>query len=456
MNASNLTVILFCALIQLIQAAYDPTWDSLDKRPLPRWYDDAKFGIFIHWGVFSVPSFGTEWFWNEWKGNNKPFVDFMKTNYPDRFTYQDFAKEFSAEFYDPNQWADIFAKSGAKYVVLTSKHHEGYTLWPSKYSYSWNAVDVGPGRNVLGDLATAVRAKNLTFGVYHSLYEWYNPIYASDKASQWKSREFVDNKILPEMKELVEAYHPSIVWSDGDWEAPDTYWKSTEFLAWLYNDSPVKDYVVVNDRWGKGTNCQHGDIYTCSDRYNPGTLQPHKWENAMTIDKASWGFRRNANIADYCSAIELLTQLVSTVSCGGNLLMNVGPTKEGTIAPIFQERLAEVGEWLAINGEAIYGSRPWTAQNDTMTYGVWYTKKDTTVYAISLHWTWDGSDGFMELASARDLFEKNPHTAVYMLGNESDGPLSWSLTDKSVKIKFPDMAIVKSRWAYTLKIVPMA
>ncbi|KAJ8925099.1 hypothetical protein NQ315_001280 [Exocentrus adspersus] len=427
---------------------YEPTWESLDSRPLPAWYDEAKFGIFLHWGVYSVPSFGSEWFWAQWANKEKKYLDYMEKYYPKDFTYQEFAKDFTAEFFDPKQWADLFAKSGAKYVVLTSKHHEGYTLWPSKYAYSWNAKDIGPHRDLVGELAEAVRANNLTFGLYHSLLEWFHPLYLADKASNFETQEFVDNKILPEMQELVNAYKPDVVWSDGDWESPDTYWKATEFLAWLYNESPVKDTVVVNDRWGKDIPCKHGGFFTCTDRYNPGTLQEHKWENAMTVDMASWGYRREAKLSDYFNVLDLIQSLASTVSCGGNLLLNIGPTKDGTIVPIFEERLTQLGQWLDINGEAIYGTSPWTYQNDSMTWGVWYTKKDTAVYAIVLHWTW--SENILELASPLELFQ-DASTTVTMLGNEDDGNLPWKLGD-TVSITFPDKATAKSEWAWVLKI----
>ncbi|CAH1099941.1 unnamed protein product [Psylliodes chrysocephalus] len=429
---------------------YEPNWKSLDTRPLPKWYDDAKIGIFIHWGVFSVPSFGSEWFWSSWKGKSSEYIDYMKHNYPETFTYQEFAKDFKAEFFDANEWANIFADSGARYIVLTSKHHEGYTLWPSKYSYSWNSLDVGPGRDVIDELSKAVRSHNLTFGLYHSLYEWFNPMYGSDKASNFTKQIFVNNKMIPEMMELINNYQPSVLWSDGDWEAPDTYWKSTEFLAWLYNDSPVKDEIVTNDRWGMGTSCKHGDIYSCKDRYNPGTLQKHKWENAMTIDKQSWGFRRNAKLSDFFTIEELLSELASTISCGGNLLMNVGPTKDGIIAPIFQERLQQMGQWLKINGEAIYGTKPWIVQNDTLTSAVWYTSKDSVFYAISLKWP---KDNILSLKSPLKFF-RNVKTVVNLLGNEEDGILKWTIDNDAVNIRFPDMAKVKSKWAYVLKIVP--
>jgi alpha-L-fucosidase len=153
MNSSTGLVICLI-LVNSAFGEYKPTWESLGTRPLPQWYDQSKIGIFIHWGVFSVPSFGSEWFWMNWQSSNRSghqkYVDFMKKNYPPDFTYADFAPKFTAEFYEPDKWAEIFNASGAKYVVLTSKHHEGYTLWPSKYSFNWNAMDVGPKRDLLG------------------------------------------------------------------------------------------------------------------------------------------------------------------------------------------------------------------------------------------------------------------------------------------------------------------
>ncbi|KAH9508086.1 hypothetical protein Btru_052808 [Bulinus truncatus] len=302
-------------LLKFGALCYDPNWDSLDTRPLPAWYDDAKLGIFIHWGVFSVPSFSSEWFWWNWQGQPTPAVlDFMAENYRPDFTYGDFAKDFTAEFFNAAEWVEMFQSSGAKYLVFVSKHHEGYTNWPSKYSFNWNSVAVGPNRDIVGELMNATRQNSdLRFGLYHSLFEWFNPLYLADKASGFKTQDFVNQKTLPELYELVNTYKPDVVWSDGDWDAPDTYWRATEFLAWLFTDSPVKDTVVVNDRWGINISCHHGDVYTCGDRYNPGVLQKHKWVNAMTIDKYSWGFRRNARLQDYLTIEGLLQTFIITV-----------------------------------------------------------------------------------------------------------------------------------------------
>nr|CAD7425016.1 unnamed protein product [Timema monikensis] len=303
-----------CSAARSQNFTYEANWDSLDARPIPEWYEDAKLGVFLHWGVFSVPSFKSEWFWENWE---------------------------------------------SKYVVLTSKHHEGYTLWPSSYSFSWNAKDVGPARDLIAPLAESIRSNtDLKFGLYHSLLEWYNPLYLQDQANNWTTQDFVNQKTLPELYEI--------------WTASSDYFRSKEFLAWLYNESPVKDTVAVNDRWGNDAKCQHGGYFNCDDRLNPGTLMVHKWENAMTIDKSSWGFRRNARLSNILTIEELLNNFVKAVSCNGNMLMNVGPTKEGVIAPIYEERLRQMGTWLDINGEAIYSTRYWSVQNDANNTDVWY------------------------------------------------------------------------------------
>ncbi|ETN65790.1 alpha-l-fucosidase [Anopheles darlingi] len=443
---------------------YEPTWESLDARPLPRWYDEAKVGIFIHWGVYAVPSFGSEWFWINWQGSKtESYVQFMRDNYKPGFTYQDFASDFTAELFNATEWADLFERSGARYVVLTSKHHEGYTLWPSKHAFGWNALDVGPHRDIVGELAGAIRNRTgLTFGVYYSLFEWFNRLYTDDKLHAFMKREYVDGKVWPELQELINTYRPEVLWSDGDWEAPDGYWKAKEFFAWLYNDSPVRDTIVTNDRWGMGTLCLHGDFHTCSDRYNPGVVQKHKWENALTIDKQSWGHRANARLEDFLTSDELIGELVTTVSCGGNVLINVGPTKAGTIDPIFAERLVAMGRWLKVNGEAIYKSQPWTYQNDTLTGSTWYTMgkpqrtrssgRDahfTTVYAIVLEYPYKTNS--VQLGAFSNQVTKI--VQITMLGYATQ--LKWKPSADGIVVEFPvknEIDRLKLHHAWTLKL----
>ncbi|XP_071813119.1 alpha-L-fucosidase-like isoform X2 [Apostichopus japonicus] len=429
---------------------YTPNWKSLDSRPIPDWYEDAKFGIFIHWGVYSVPSFGSEWFWWYWQGQHSiNYEAFMRSNYRPGFTYTDFAPAFTAEFFNPKHWADIIEASGAKYAVLTSKHHEGYTLWPSKFSWNWNAKDIGPGRDLVGELSRAIRETHVRFGLYFSLFEWFNPLYLVDKKNNFKTTQFVDLVMTPQLSEVVNTYQPEVIWADGDWDAGSEYWNSTHFLAWLYNDSPVKDTVVTNDRWGKEARCTHGGFFTCDDRYNPGHLVKHKWENCMTIDKLSWGYRRDATLKDYFTIEELIKTLMETISCGGNLLMNVGPTHDGRIAPIFEERLRDMGKWLSVNGEAVYSTKPWQHQNDTLTRGVWYTSKtgpsNTYVYATMLKWPKANTLKLMGVKS-------NKIRQLQMLGYSEN--VKWvESASGGIVVTLPTFspAEVPCQWAWVLK-----
>ncbi|XP_065658385.1 tissue alpha-L-fucosidase isoform X2 [Hydra vulgaris] len=404
---------------------FEPHWQSLDQRKLPKWYDDAKFGIFIHWGIYSVTAFKSEWFWWHWKGENKrEYNAYMRNNFPSQ-SYQDLASKLTGSSFNANEWAELVEDSGAKYFVFTSKHHEGFTHWKSDESWNWNSVDLGPKRDVLDELKTAFSNTNVTFGLYYSLYEWFNPWYNEDKKNDFKTQEFVKRKIMPQLYDLVHKYEPLYIWSDGDWEAKSDYWNSAKFLAWLYNESPVKDNVVVNDRWGKDANCIHGDIKTCKDRYNPGKKLPFKWENAMTIDKLSWGYRQEAKLDSYISTSKLIENLIETVSCGGNLLLNVAPTADGRITPIYEERLRDIGKWLRINGEAIYGTKPWRVQKDPHSWKVWYTQKLNSVYAIMCGWP---KSRYLHLGSP----ETNSLTSVKLLG--FSGNISWSQLSQGIQI----------------------
>jgi alpha-L-fucosidase len=355
------------------QSRYQANWDSIDRRPCPRWYTEAKFGIFIHWGVYSVPSFAAvnvkgenpyaEWYWNSLTKGMKapgPVGDgaltwaFHKRVYGANFPYFDFAPMFRAELWDPDRWADVFARSGAKYVALTSKHHEGFTLWRSEeanraWGRPWNAVDIGPKRDLLLDLMEAGRRKGLRMGIYYSLYEWYNPLWLSDK------KRYVAGHMMPQFKDVVTHAKPSIIFSDGEWDLPSEEWRSPELLAWLFNESPVRDEVVIDDRWGKETRHKHGGYYTTE--YTSGIEQSaHPWEESRGMGY-SYGYNRMETLRDYHTGRELLLMLIDIVSRGGNLLLDIGPAADGRIPVVMEERLTQIGEWLGPNGEAIYGTK---------------------------------------------------------------------------------------------------
>ncbi len=361
---------------------YEPTWASIDRRPTPEWWSDAKFGIFIHWGVYSVPAYAptgeyAEWYWERIgrPGDPDPASGdarirretraFHERVYGRDFPYFDFAPQFRAEMFDAEQWAGIFQRSGAKYVVLVSKHHDGFALWPSRqadasWGRPWNSVAVGPKRDLVGELSSAVRKRNLEMGFYFSLYEWFNPLWLAGNTDA-----YVERHLFPQFKDLVTRYSPSVIFSDGEWELQSANWRAPELLAWLFNESAVADKVVVNDRWGRETRHRHGGYYTTE--YGAGLPgAAHAWEENRGLG-FSYGFNRNEDLGDYATGQRLLLTLLDTVSRGGNLLLNVGPTADGRIPVVMQDRLAYLGQWLQHNGEAIYGTRTfregaqWTA-----------------------------------------------------------------------------------------------
>lgn len=351
------------------QEIYEPTWESLESRPIPEWFQDAKFGIFIHWGSYSVPAWSPKGTYSEWyqywlqnrslSGNGDFKGDevavFHEKTYGKDFTYYDFGKQFTADLFDADEWASLIEQSGAKYTVLTSKHHDGFALWPSKEAndrgFAWNSMDVGAKRDLLGEFSKAINNTDVKLGFYYSLYEWYHPLWQNDK------KRFVDEHFLPQIKDLVTTYNPDVLWGDGEWDISAEEWKSKEFLTWLYNESVAKDKIVINDRWGKDTRKNHGGYFTTEyEMETPDFDRP--WEECRGMG-FSFGYNQNEDAADYNSPKALVLTLVNIVSTGGNLLLDIGPDARGNIPVIMQERLLQIGSWLKTNGQAIYGTRPW-------------------------------------------------------------------------------------------------
>ncbi|MGA2016820.1 MAG: alpha-L-fucosidase [Opitutaceae bacterium] len=461
------------------EARYEASWASLDARACPEWYLDAKFGIFIHWGVYSVPAWGvrgeySEWYWYriaDRKPDN-PWWLFHKANYGEGFRYQDFAPRFTCELFEPRLWADILARSGARYVVPTSKHHDGFCMWPSAeasrdWGRPWNSAEVGPRRDLLGELSEAVRARGLKFGFYYSLYEWFNPLWLGDR------RRYVDAHLFPQFKDAVTRYKPAIIFGDGEWEMTSKQWRSEELLAWLYNESPSREEVVVDDRWGSDTRHKHGGYYTTE--YAAGMEgAAHPWEESEGLGY-SYGYNRAENLDDYKSARYLVLLLVDTVSRGGNLLLDIGPRADGTIPVIMQERLVEMGDWLRVNGEAIYGTRfagracQWTqGSRPVQGYGeyrvkydlmqqvgqrpvggravkqVFFTRGPGALYAITAGWP--------ESPLVLRGVEAPQGASVSLLGH--DGPVSASASGTTLTIQVPQLSpdAMPCRYAYAFRI----
>lgn len=462
------------------QTRYEPNWDSIDKRPTPQWWVDAKFGIFIHWGAYAVPAWSvrgeySEWYWNRITGDkakNGPWWQYHAKTYGEDFPYASFAPMFKAELYDPNQWADIFQRSGAKYVVLTSKHHDGFCLWPSQeankaWGRPWNSVDIGPGRDLLGELTTAVRAKGIHMGIYYSLYEWYNPLWVTDRPL------YVEKHMFPQFKDVVTRYKPEVIFSDGEWDMPSQDWRSEELLAWLVNESPVKGSVVINDRWGKESRHKHGGYYTTE--YTAGLASgSHPWEESRGMGH-SYGYSRTEPLSDYRSAREMVLMLIDIVSRGGNLLLDIGPAADGTIPVIMEERLTQIGDWLKVNGEAIYGTRNWKKSiqwtegkrpgvdydkeymtkydiaeltgkpmGDKAVIEAFFTTKGDTLYVITPRWPG-------QKLVVKDV-EVAPNATVTMLGVAQS--IRWDRSGSDLTIQVPALSAdeVPCQYAYVFKI----
>ena len=259
-KTSFLWIILICLGFLQVDAQskkYAADWETLRSRVYPQWFKDAKLGIFIHWGIYSVPAYGDEESYGEWflrglQVGDTTRTDFMKKSYGEDFTYNDFAPLFMAELFDPDQWADLFKEAGARYAVMVSKHHDGYAMWPSKYARNWNSMDVGPKRDLVGELTAAVKKKGLRMGLYYSLPEWNHPLHRWYTDPDSSIATYVEQHMIPQFKELVNAYQPDLLFADGEWFNTAKEWHAAELISWYYN--LIGDDAVVNNRWGAGSN----------------------------------------------------------------------------------------------------------------------------------------------------------------------------------------------------------
>ena len=412
------------------QGPFRPDWESLEKYQVPGWYKDAKFGIFIHWGVYSVPAFGNEWYpRNMYRKDSEEYQHHIATYGPqDKFGYKDFIPMFKAEHFDPAAWARLFKESGAKYVVPVAEHHDGFAMYDSGLS-DWTAAKMGPQRDIIGDLAKAVRAEGLHFGasthrVEHNFFlgvgrtipsdindpkyaAFYGPAHTWLEAKRgtplandftYVSSAWADDW-LARSSEIVEKYHPDIMYFDWWIGQPSIRPNLTRFAAFYYNASlKYGDHVgVINYKdWAIEEHSAVLDL----ERGQLGDIRPLYWQTDTSISNKSWGYIKNDT---FKSPQFVVQQLIDIVSKNGNLLLNIGPKSDGTIPDEVQQVLRDVGSWLAVNGDAIYGTRPWKVygegptqvaagsfhDTDTATYTAEdfrFTTKGNALYAIEMGW----------------------------------------------------------------------
>ena len=392
---------------------FDPTKTSIRKHDVPDWFQNAKFGVFIHWGLYSVPAFAVkeltftespeqgeeyyfknnpyaEWYLNTLRISGSPTQDYHNKEYGEDFSYEEFMPIFNKELekWNPQEWAKVFKDAGAKYVVLVTKHHDGFLLWPSKYTNPMKK-NYQASRNIVSELTNSVKSEGLKMGFYYSSsFDWiFNSEPISDRASDMTTgittpeyTEYVKNHWY----ELIDDYEPSILWSDiGAPPLLDLF----ELFAYYYNMFPEG---VINDRWDKIFH-RDGKVdkmrrtffydYTTPEYKSYNIIKKKKWESNRGIGK-SYGYNKTEKEGDYLSSKDLIKMLVDIVSKNGNLLLNVGPMPDGTIPEVQKEVLIGMGKWLKINGEGIYGTRPWErADGKTMDdLDIRFTQKNELLY----------------------------------------------------------------------------
>ena len=333
----------------------------------PQWFSDAKLGIFIHYGLYSVPSYSdkeqyAEWFYKGLISGDSLRINFQKDVFGEDFEYRDYKDLFKAELFDAAEWADLFAKSGAKYILFTSKHHDGYCMWDSEYAKGWSSATTTPNRDFCAELADEVRKRGVKFGLYYSLTEWTNPLYRWTVDTNISIDNYVDKHLIPQFKELVDKFKPAVIFSDGDWDFNHTSFRSNEMVQYYYD--VVGEEGIVNDRWGIGFN--HG---YATPEYSSGIMDKNRpWAECRGLSR-SFALNRNADLETYLTSEDLIKHFARLVAAGGGLTINVGPSADGKIPLLQQERLLDLGKWIEVNQEAIYGSRAFETvyQNQDMT-----------------------------------------------------------------------------------------
>jgi alpha-L-fucosidase len=348
-------------IIDLTGKFVQPTWESLNKRGYPQWFQDAKLGIFIHWGLYSVPAYASKEGYGEWfyrglmqkvPARMRIMSYYADTTKPVFDQYKELTKYWHAELWNPDEWAQMFKDAGARYVVLVTKHHDGYCLWDSEYQPEWNSVASGPKRNIVEELSESVCKAGLRMGFYYSLPEWSNPLHIWMEDPDDSISDYVNDYMVPQFKELVERYKPDLIFSDGDWNNTADQLRSPYLISWYYNT--VGPDAIVNNRWGNGT--KHGFL---TPEYSAGITNTEvPWAECRGFGR-SFGLNRNEDLDNYMTDKELIQHFVELVAHGGGMTLNVGPYADGTIPLIQQERLSSLGNWLKINGEAIYGTQPY-------------------------------------------------------------------------------------------------
>lgn len=474
------------------QGPYEANWESLRKYEYPEWFSDAKFGIFIHWGPYAVPAYGSEWYPRRMYEKDTVFnargevtkrTDAVYRHHlatygdPSEFGYKDFIPQFKAEAFNAEEWLDLFEQSGARYIIPVAEHHDGFAMYNSKHT-RWDAVEMGPKRDVLAELAEATRKRGLKFGASsHFAFNWNyytkrpgwdtsDPEYADLYAPNHEMYAPCDSTFMAHWwdrtKDIIDSYEPDVLWFDFYIDRPEFAPYHPKLAAYYYNQGiSWNKEVVLQTKNHLFESYPDGIVVADIERGKSATTRKHPWQTDTSVGSNSWGYVENWKSK---TPTKIIHDLVDIVSKNGCLLLNVGPKADGTIPEDQAEVLLEIGRWLDQNGEAIFETRPWIKFGEGPTevvegrmaefkaksftaQDIRFTRKGDTVYAIALGWP-QGGPLHIESFGSKGENELPKIQSVSLVGYEGD--LEWEQTETALVVHFP--ANPPGKHAFVLKV----
>lgn len=465
---------------------FKPYWNFLRNIPTPQWLRDGKFGIYTHWGIYSVPAYGKNGTWyahNVYTNpNSDEYKHHIETYGPlQKFGYKDFIPMFTGSHFDPDEWADLFRNAGARFAGPVAEHHDGFAMWDTKLS-QWNAAKMGPKRDVVGELEKAYRNHGLKFmTAFHHAEHWfyfptwdnrydagdprysglYGAIHPKDALPDQKFLDVWEGKLL----EVVDRYDPDLVWFDFGLDLIQQWYKK-HFAEYYFNRAAARDKEVIITY--KNHDMTPGAGVYDLELGQETEMTYAEWITDTTIDAGSgWGYISDLG---FKSVNELVTGLVDRVSKNGFLLLNVGPKPDGTIPEPARERLKRMGDWLRINGEAIYGTSPWLRagegptklqksgpfnEDNSLRYtpqDIRFTCKNDTLYATVLAWPGEKASitSFVPHGQTWPGLYPSEIASIQMLG--SDEPIKWQFTKEALELTTPAVKPCDDAFVYRIKL----
>lgn len=459
---------------------WKPTPESIDSHQTPEWFKDAKFGMFIDWGLWSVAGWAPKSEegamypdWYEYRMDKVPeFIRYHEKNWGKDFKRDDFIPLFTANNYNPDKLTNIAKEAGMKYIIPFSKHHGGFCLWPSSYTHR-NALKMGPKKDLIDPLVESCKNEGLKFGFYFSIEEWEYPLidktgkivnrllggnikpYSNDLEKKVSGKipmkDFAMDYLVPQATEFIDKYDPDIIWYDGDGKTHVDSLRTYEISAYFYNQAEGSKEVAVNDRYGgdEGKNwlrSKRGDFFTneFGDMEEEAIQTIHAWEDCRGISQ-SYGYNWQDTDNNVISSKEFIDMFVDIVARGGNLLLIVNLDGQGALPKIQEDRLKDIGTWLNVNGEGIYATRPFKQQVEG---NVSYTQSKDNIYVYVIIKEWPGDEIYLKEINAEN------GSKIEMLGYKE--PFEWVNTAKGLNIKFPERLQNENtrpcKYAWVLKV----